>query len=292
MAQIDSAKFLKHAQKRAGGFGRDVRNSPKVEVSVQSDEKEIKKDSQFHLQKMTTREKVSFILMRTLGNFLLLFSLYGVLATFGPALYFEGQYRIAQARGVEFKVSDPTVKNENNFPLPSSSPAPTIVADSPGFGAILSGDKTQVLVPPDTRFSIIIPKIGATSKVYPNVDPLNEQEFLPKLQTGVAHAKGSVFPGMIGNIYLFAHSTDNFWNVGRYNAVFYLLKELKPNDEIIVFFEDRRYNYKVEKTEIRGADDVSLLVHSQKVGKQQLILQTCWPPGTTWKRLFVIATPL
>jgi hypothetical protein len=40
---------------------------------------------------------------------------------------------------------------------------------------------------------------------------------------GVAHAKGTVFPHK-GNIYLFAHSTDNWWNVGRYNAVFYLLK--------------------------------------------------------------------
>jgi len=43
---------------------------------------------------------------------------------------------------------------------------------------------------------------------------------LPILQKGIAHAQGSVFPGMQGNIYLFAHSTDNWWNVGRYNAVF------------------------------------------------------------------------
>lgn len=245
------------------------------------------------LSKMTTREKVNFIIMRTLGNFLLFFSLYGVAATFGPALYFEGQYRIAQARGIEYTVSDPIAKVEEVEPTgqPAITPAPTIIPDSPGFGAVLAGEQEQILVPPDTQFSIVIPKIGATSKVHPNVDPLDENEFLPRLQTGVAHAKGTVFPGMHGNTYLFAHSTDNFWNVGRYNAVFYLIKELKPGDEIIVFFEDRRYNYKVERTEIKDASDVELLTQSQRPGKEQLILQTCWPPGTTWKRLFVIATP-
>lgn len=243
-----------------------------------------------HTHILTTREKINFVTMRTIGNFLLFFSLYGVAATFGPALYYEGEYRIAQARGVQYTVQS-SVETVSALPSSAPSPAPTIAPDSPGFGSVKASENEQVLVPPDTQFSVVIPKIGATSRVHPNVDPLDENEFLPKLQTGVAHAKGSVFPGMQGNTYLFAHSTDNFWNVGRYNAVFYLLKELKPGDDVVVFFENRRYNYKVDRTEIRDSDDVEFLVESQKPGKEQLIMQTCWPPGTTWKRLFVIATP-
>jgi sortase A len=108
---------------------------------------------------------------------------------------------------------------------------------------------------------------------------------------GVAHAKGSVFPNLKGNTYLFAHSTDNFWDVGRYNAVFYLLKDLKKGDDVIVFFENKRYNYVVTGSKITDPSNVSYLVNAQKGNEQQLILQTCWPPGTTLQRLLVFAKP-
>ncbi|GIW62047.1 MAG: hypothetical protein KatS3mg089_0899 [Patescibacteria group bacterium] len=226
---------------------------------------------------MSRREKIRFVILRSIGNFLVLFSLYGVGATFGPVLVYEVKYQIIKMRDIKYTVEVNT--------------SSAVQTTAPGFGEALIGAKQQILVPPDTQFSIVIPKIGATSKVYPNVDPTNEKEFLPLLQTGVAHAKGTVFPGFEGNTYIFAHSTDNFWNVGRYNAVFYLLKELQKGDEVIIFFEGRRYNYVVDHIEIKDADDVDLLVNSQHTGVQKLILQTCWPPGTTWKRLFVIATP-
>ncbi len=233
---------------------------------------------------MTGREKATYMLMRTLGNFLILLCIYGVIATFGPALFYEAQFQMIKARGIEYKVAQ-IKKGE----FASTTTSTNTIA--PGFGDIMAGAKEQVLVPPDTQFSIVIPKLGATAKIWPNLDPLRENDFLPKLQTGVAHAKGSVFPGMEGNVYLFAHSTDNFWDVGRYNAVFYLLKDMQPGDEISVYFENTRYNYKVDHTVIKDPNDVDLLIHSQVPGKEQLILQTCWPPGTTWKRLFVIATP-
>jgi sortase A len=125
--------------------------------------------------------------------------------------------------------------------------------------------------------------------VFPNVDPGNPDEFKPVLQQGVAHAKGTVFPGMVGNTYLFAHSADNWWDVGRYNAVFYLLKNLQKGDEVIVFFEDQRYDYVVSESFIAESSDVSLLNNHKTT--EQLVLQTCWPPGTTLKRQFVVAVP-
>lgn len=224
---------------------------------------------------MTNKEIIKFLTLRTIGYFLVLLALYGVGATFGPALYYETQFRIAQARGIQYKIADIKV----------------LKSSGGGLGALLSGPKTQILIPKDTLFGILIPRIGASAKVTSNVDPSDEKKFLPILQDGVAHAAGSVFPGMKGNIYLFAHSTDNFWNVGRYNAIFYLLKDLSAGDEVVIFFNNVRHNYVVYDTKIVDGSEVSYLTESQKGDKEILILQTCWPPGTTWKRLLVFAKP-
>jgi LPXTG-site transpeptidase (sortase) family protein len=229
---------------------------------------------------MTRNEIIRFLILRTIGNFLILFAVFGILATFGPALYYEVSFRISEFRGIKYVVS--------------SNPQNSTAAKSTGvdnFAQVLTGAKEQILVPKDTQFSIVIPQIGASSKIFPNVDPSDPNIFLPILMKGVAHAKGTVFPGMIGNIYLFAHSTDNFWDVGRYNAVFYLLKDLKKGDEIVIFFQNKRYNYFVTGSKIVDPTDVSYIVNARNQTKQVLILQTCWPPGTTLQRLLVFAQP-
>lgn len=228
---------------------------------------------------MTRRDAINFVIIRSIGNFLVLFSLYGVFMTFGPALYYEVLFRVVEARGVHFSVAA----------VPSSSQ--TAQASSMSFGDLLVGSANKTIIPDNTQFSIVIPKIGASAKIIPNVDPTDPNSYLPALKQGVAHAKGTVFPGMNGTVYLFAHSTDNFWDVGRYNAVFYLLKDLSKGDQITIFFENKRYDYSVTNSIIGDASDVSYLEKSHKT-PQQLILQTCWPPGTTWKRIFVTAKPV
>lgn len=233
---------------------------------------------------MDRNEKIKFVVLRSIGNFLVLFALFGVIMTFGPSLVAEATYRVGQIRRVEYSVEDLQAE------VPASE-AQTTQEDGPTFGSVLAGPREKILRAKDTDFSIVIPKIGASAKIIPNVDPVNENEFLPSLQKGIAHAKGSVFPGMPGNVYLFAHSTDSWWNVGRYNAIFYLLKDVEPGDEITVFFEGRRHNYVVTEKVIADPGEVSFLRNAQ-VGPEKLILQTCWPPGTTWKRLFVIAEPV
>lgn len=298
---VDSRHFAHTASRRRHQRHPDTSfysvGNEQDKVHVSENKREEKKESSVHLHLKHTlsfREKLQFVLIRTFGNFLLLISLYGVASTFGPVLSYEVQFRVAQARGVRYVVADPTPTPLAVNPTPSIiqlSPTPTPEVINPGFADAIAGAKEQVIVPPDSKFSIVIPKLGAASRVIPNVDPTNESEFVQQLGKGVAHAKGTVFPGMQGNVYLFAHSTDSFWNVGRYNAVFYLIKDLQIGDEIIIYFEGRRYNYYVDKSEIKDAQDVEYLVKSQQLGDEALILQTCWPPGTTWKRLYVIARP-
>jgi sortase A len=232
---------------------------------------------------MTRREILRFIILRTIGNFLVLFAIFGIIATFGPALYYEVSFRVLEVRGVHFTVS--SAQNQQTQ-IPAAKLQQQTISN---FADILAGPKEQILIPPDPSFSIVIPKIGASAKIFANVDPSDPNQFLPILMQGVAHAKGTVFPGMKGNIYLFAHSTDNFWDVGRYNAIFYLLKDLKLGDEIVVFFQNKRYNYVVTSTKIVDPSDISYIVNGKYQNQETLILQTCWPPGTTFQRLLVFA---
>ncbi len=231
---------------------------------------------------MTYNDTTKFLILRSLGNFLFLMAIYGVIATFGPALMYEVEFHIAQARGIQYTVS--TADQANALGKNETK------VTSPGFGSLLFGDKQQVIVAPDTSFSIVIPKIGAAAKIIPNVDPSDPNIYMPDLMKGVAHAKGSVFPDNKGTVYLFAHSTDTWWDVPKYNAVFYLVKDLVKGDEIVIFFEGKRYNYIVSQTELTGPENTSLLENSHNTGPQ-LVLQTCYPPGTSLERLFVIAKP-
>lgn len=215
---------------------------------------------------------IRFLILKSIGNFLILFALFGVSMTIGPALFYEAKFHVDQFRGVTYVVATPEQTKSQLGNLQTST--------------------ADTITPPDTIFSIVIPKIGASSRVIPNVDTSNETDYLAALKKGIAHAKGTVFPGMKGTSFFFAHSTDNFWDVGRYNAVFYLLKDLTPGDDIDLFFNNYRYNYKVTDTRIIDPNDVDLLVNAQKDTEEKIVLQTCWPPGTTWKRLLVIAKPV
>lgn len=247
---------------------------------------------------MKKKDVLRFIVFRTIGNFLVLFMIFGFFATFGPAIYYEVLYRYSTSQGISFKIASDkntvgglgkVLERQEQAASDSANPNST---DSGGglLSAILSGEKEQVLVPKSPFFSVVIPKIGANEQVTPNVDPSNEKEYLDALQHSIAHAKGSAFPGLNGTTYLFAHSADNFWNVGRYNAVFYLLKELEVGDQVVVFFQNKRYDYEVYDKQIVEDSDVSHLAANIGEG-ERLILQTCWPPGTAWKRLLIFAKP-
>lgn len=152
---------------------------------------------------------------------------------------------------------------------------------------IKKNQEEKSLTPPNTSFSIVIPKIRAVAPVIASVDPNNKNEYLSVLKRGVAHAKGTSFPGQGGNTYIFAHSTDAFYHVNQYNAVFYLIGKLKRDDEIDIYYQDNKYVYKVDKVKVVSPSEVKYL--GNLGSHDTLTLQTCYPPGTTLKRLVVTA---
>lgn len=147
--------------------------------------------------------------------------------------------------------------------------------------------KIAVIHPVDNAFAIVIPKIGANSKVISNVSPYNEKDYQVALTKGVAHARDTSLPGEPGNSFYFAHSAANWYQASRYNAIFYLLTKLEPGDDIYVFYKGEKYRYQVTGHEYVDPADLTYL--HQLRSKKTLSLMTCWPPGTTLKRLVVNA---
>lgn len=143
----------------------------------------------------------------------------------------------------------------------------------------------------DRSFGIWIEKININTVVFPNVDSTDPKQYKPVLMQGVAHARGTAFPGEgQGNVYLFAHSTDTTFNIVRYNAVFFLLRKLEPGDKVVIRYHGQRFEYRIVEKLITEATDTRFLAKGE--GPEQLVLQTCWPPGTTWKRLLLLGKPV
>lgn len=211
--------------------------------------------------------------LRTVGNFLILASFLWLVYSFYPVVRAEVSYRIDKVRGVERVLTTSEVARSKP---PQES-----------FGELLRKPHPLLIEPVSREFGIVIPKINANSLVVPNVDAGNYDEYSQRLLEGVAHAKGTVFPGEQGNSYLFAHSVLNPWEVPRYNAQFWLLDKLEKNDLVFAFYKGKQFDYKVVEKTVVEAGETSYLTASYD--EPVLTLQTCTPPGTTWRRLIVVA---
>ncbi|MFA5770638.1 MAG: sortase [Patescibacteria group bacterium] len=231
-----------------------------------------------HINRLKTSEYARILILRTIGNFLLFSSLFMIVKTFWQPIKEELIYF------VNVKVQKKYIVNEiqnPNFKIQINDKPSGLLAKAFNIKPI------EILTPADPNFSIVIPKIGANAKVQSNIDASDEKIYLDALNKGVAHTLGTAFPGEGGHIFLFAHSTDYFWNVSSYNAIFYLLYKLEKNDEVNIFYQGQRYVYRVIGQEIVDPSQVQYL--TRKTNREFLTLQTCWPPGTTLKRLLIFA---
>lgn len=205
-----------------------------------------------------------------LGYFLLIVSLAVFSLTAGPILITEAVYRI------EKKSSDLSQEYDSVTNQKRGQQERIVTTEAAEYGV-------------STNFSIAIPKINVKAEIIANVNPASEKEYQEALKYGVAHALETGFPGGNDTIYLFAHSSNPLIPTDHTGAVFYLLKELAPKDQIIIFFSGQKFVYEVAQNVITSPDDTSWL--TQNTG-EKLVLQTCWPPGTRQKRLLVIAKPI
>lgn len=147
------------------------------------------------------------------------------------------------------------------------------------------------ITPYDNR--IIIPKIG---KNIPLVDVRLdsgfdfdhiENIFMQELTKGVVRYPGTAKPGESGNAFIFGHSSNYPWVKGEYNSVFALLDQLSFGDEIIVYYNQKKFTYIIREKKVVKPGNIKILERDDT--KKELSLMTCWPIGTTLNRLIVFA---
>ncbi|MBI2334942.1 sortase [Candidatus Daviesbacteria bacterium] len=224
---------------------------------------------------MSNRFKL-VLLIRFLGHLIFFAGLIGFIFMFGPLLSAETKYQIDKVKGVKRTVPDTVITSQSN----------TAKSEEANFESLSVSSETSI-IPVSTEYGIVIEKINANAKIVAGVNPAIEKEYVKALSQGVAEALGSTPPGQPGNLYLFSHSTDAPWNIVRFNAVFYLLRELEAGDRVIVFYQNKRFDYVVFDKRVVEPNDVSYLTN--RYDNPVITLQTCDPPGTLLKRLIVRA---
>lgn len=150
------------------------------------------------------------------------------------------------------------------------------------------------VTPPDNR--LVIEKIGKNVPIVTNVgvDALFqgnwknlESDIQTALQNGVVHYPGTAEAGEEGNFFVTGHSSYYFWDPGKYKEVFALLGELEVGDRFTVYFKQKKYVYEIFDRKIVEPEDTSVL--DQPPNERVASLMTCYPPGTTLKRLVYVA---
>lgn len=147
----------------------------------------------------------------------------------------------------------------------------------------------EIKVESEDSFSIFIPKISAKSDIIENISPYNKEEYSKVIdQNKIAHSKTSSLPGKGKNkmTFLFAHSTQQDLSMVRKNSIFYLLDELINGDVVYVNYMGEFYKYRVYDKKVVSDKEIEYLKFKDPE-REILILQTCWPIGTNWKRLLV-----
>jgi LPXTG-site transpeptidase (sortase) family protein len=151
------------------------------------------------------------------------------------------------------------------------------------------------ITPPGTR--VIIPRLNTNVPVISmstntlisrNWDAL-EADIQNALRSGVVHYPGTPFPNQSGNVVLTGHSSYYPWDPGRFKDVFAVLHQATVGDEVVVFYNQKKFTYQITDIKKVMPTEVNVLGDT---GDDRLTLITCTPIGTDLQRLIVTAKPI
>lgn len=219
-----------------------------------------------------TEVRRSVVWLNRIGKLMILLAVGAIIGFLWPIIREEAKYAFGQTKAG--KVAERVANTEMKMVIGTKSE----IENLPNW------------IVPDREYSIYIPKILAKARVIGNVNAADKSVYSAALKEGVAEAAGLAHPGERGTTYLFAHSAGNSYESIRYNAIFYLLNKMEPGDEVEIVYKDKLHKYQVETREIIAAEDVKYFDDQKE--EEKLVLQTCYPPGTAWKRLIVVAKPV
>lgn len=129
-------------------------------------------------------------------------------------------------------------------------------------------------------YSISIPKLNITHAIVSTIDF--------DVSKHLVQYWGTPIPPNPGNTVIFGHSSlPHFFEKNNYKTIFTKAHDLAPGDSIKIHRGEKTYSYKIIRTHITEADDLTVL--SQDSTSTYLTIITCTPPGTIWKRLIIKA---
>jgi len=133
--------------------------------------------------------------------------------------------------------------------------------------------------------TLTIPKINVSTPVVfePSIAEANVQK---ALESGVVHYGNTAEPGKPGNAVIFGHSSNDWDKPGNFKFIFVLLEKLGVGDTFTIDYKGTRYEYQIYDRKIVLATDISVVAPT---ADPTATLITCWPTGTSQKRLVVHA---
>lgn len=140
-------------------------------------------------------------------------------------------------------------------------------------------------VPITEQSRLVIPKLSVSAPIVYESSTV-EKNIQESLRQGVIHYATTALPGQAGNVVIFGHSSNDWWQSGDYKFVFVLLDKLVAGDYVTVDYQSRRYTYEVTGSRVVEPTEFSVL---DATLTPTLTLITCTPAGTSLRRLVVTA---
>ena len=156
------------------------------------------------------------------------------------------------------------------------------------LGANTSDSRYQSLVDMNVPGEVNIPSLKLSA---PLIWSKDTNSIETDLQNGLVHYPGTPMPGETGTTYISGHSSNYIWAKGSFNQIFAKLGDLKQYDSFTISAQQANgkkiiFHYVVSASGIFKADDQQQFAN---IGKSTVALSTCWPVGTSSKRLVVFA---
>ena len=111
------------------------------------------------------------------------------------------------------------------------------------------------------------------------------------LEKGTVHYSGSPKPGMEGASVILGHSSAYPWYKGKYGSVFALLGKLKPGDTVRVEYANGpSFSFLIKQSIVFSPfSNDARLTEIEKTPGSSVVLISCWPVGTNYKRIAIQA---
>lgn len=243
--------------------------------SFQLLEEDIKKLFHHHKRSRYDIWEILWSFMKGGLSFSILFLFFFIVINF-PAYKLKVSYFFSQSK------QQNTQRQPQNT-LTVLDPVDTGTSEDVARQALLNAQLSDLIKKNVNNNHLVIPKINVNAPIMWSVPT---ETVLEKLSEGVVHYADTSLPGENGNVFIAGHSSNYWWDKGKFNQVFALLDTMDVGDRIYINYNSEPYVYKVESTKIVSPSEIEVL---NPTDHSVITLMTCTPVGTTISRRIVQA---